>query len=91
MSIEERLGLNKFAVDEEFAHIRVNTELCRTCESKPCTWGCPALLYRLVEGEIRFDYAGCLECGTCRLLCPVEGAIRWEYPRGTMGVQYRYG
>lgn len=91
MSIEERLGLNKYAVDEEFAHITVNTALCRTCESKPCTWGCPALLYRLVGDEIRFDHAGCLECGTCRLLCPVEGAIRWEYPRGTMGVQYRYG
>lgn len=91
LSIEDRLGIDKFQVDEEFAHIRVNTDLCRTCATKPCTWGCPALLYNLVEGEIKFDYAGCLECGTCRVICPVEGAVTWEYPQGTFGVHYRYG
>jgi len=91
MSIEDRLGLNKFAVDEEFAHIKVNNEICATCETKPCTWACPALLYSLVDGAIKFDYAGCLECGTCRVVCPKPGALTWEYPQGTMGIQFRYG
>ena len=91
LSIEDRLGLNKFVVDEEFAHIQVDAAICRTCETKPCTWACPALLYTLVDGEIRFDYAGCLECGTCRVICPKPGALTWQYPQGTFGVQFRQG
>lgn len=31
---------------------------------------CPAGLFSLTpEGDLRVDYHGCLECGTCRLLC----------------------
>ena len=31
---------------------------------------CPAGLFSLTpEGGLRVDYHGCLECGTCRLLC----------------------
>lgn len=31
---------------------------------------CPAGLFALTpEGDLRVDYRGCLECGTCRLLC----------------------
>ena len=31
---------------------------------------CPAGLFSLTpEGDLRVDYRGCLECGTCRLLC----------------------
>ncbi|NPV74148.1 MAG: ferredoxin family protein, partial [Pelotomaculum sp.] len=41
--------------------------------------------------EVNFDYAGCLECGTCRAVCPKEGAIAWGYPRGGFGVSFRYG
>lgn len=90
-TIEELLGFDKFQVDEEFAHIRVNNAVCATCELKPCTWACPARLYTLKEdGTIKFDYAGCLECGTCRVVCPKEGAIEWEYPHATFGIHYRY-
>ncbi len=33
------------------------------------TKACPAGLYKKQEdGSVRFDYAGCLECGTCRIL-----------------------
>ncbi|HOV79032.1 MAG TPA: hypothetical protein PK728_02920, partial [Bacillota bacterium] len=50
-------------------------------------------LYTVKEGEseISFDYAGCLECGTCRAVCPKKGAIDWRYPRGGFGINYRYG
>jgi ferredoxin like protein len=36
------------------------------------------------------DYAGCLECGTCRIVC-FKKAIAWNHPEGGFGVEYRYG
>ncbi len=91
MTIEEKLSVDKFQVDEEHAHIRLDPAICKTCADKPCTWACPALLYKLENGEVKFDYAGCLECGTCRLVCPKPGALTWEYPQATFGIQYRCG
>ncbi len=91
LSIEQLLGLDKFVVDDQEAHIRVNKEICSTCRTKPCTFACPAGLYSVKDGELHFDYAGCLECGTCRVACPKQGAIEWNYPRGGFGVSFRYG
>ena len=91
MSIEDRLGVDKFVVDEDNAHIKLDPKVCQTCSTKPCTWACPALLYTLVGNEVKFDYAGCLECGTCRIVCPKPEAMTWEYPQGTFGIHYRYG
>jgi len=93
LSIEQLLGINKFAVDDDEAHIVLNKEICASCPDKPCTFACPACLYTLKEdGEIGFDYAGCLECGTCRVVCPQAGtALSWQYPRGGFGVNFRYG
>jgi len=93
LSIEQLLGIDKFAVDDEHAHIVLNREICASCADKPCTFACPAGLYTVKEGEseISFDYAGCLECGTCRAVCPKKGAIDWRYPRGGFGINYRYG
>lgn len=92
MSTEQLLGLDKFVVDDEEAHIKIDKDVCRGCAPKPCTYACPAGLYTIKEGEIVFDYAGCLECGTCRVVCPqADRAIRWSYPRGGFGVQFRFG
>jgi len=92
LSIEQLLGMNKFVVDDEEAHIKVNREVCASCPDKPCTWACPAGLYSVKDGALSFDYAGCLECGTCRVACPNAGsAIDWNYPRGGFGVHFRYG
>jgi len=92
LSAEQLLGLDKFLVDDDEGHIRLNKEHCRECAAKPCTIACPAGLYTIRDGEISFDYAGCLECGTCRVVCPKSGvAIIWNYPRGGFGVQFRYG
>ena len=90
MGIEERLGANKFLVDDEEPHIILDKETCAKCSKKPCTFVCPAALYVVKEGEITFDYAGCLECGTCRIACPSSHMMKWNYPRGTFGVEYRY-
>jgi len=34
---------------------------------------------------------GCLECGTCRLLCSEHHNVEWSYPRGGYGVLYKFG
>ncbi len=92
LSIEQLLGLNKFAVDDAEAHIVLDKAKCALCQPKPCTWACPAGLYTLKDGEMSFDYAGCLECGTCRVICPqASSVISWKYPRGGFGISFRYG
>jgi ferredoxin like protein len=92
MDAAELLSLDKFNVDEEEAHILLDKDICSKCQDKPCLLVCPAVLYRLDKnGDITFDYAGCLECGTCRVMCKNRGIIKWEYPRGTFGVSFRYG
>ena len=92
MEATELLGLNKFNVDEEEAHIEIDKSICVRCIEKPCLYACPAVLYKLEKNcEISFDYAGCLECGTCRVVCKNKGIVKWEYPRGTFGVNFRFG
>ena len=91
VNVDVKLGINKFNVDEENPHIIV--------KSQPdmqtlllLTKACPAGLYKKQDdGSVRFDYAGCLECGTCRILGLDSVLDKWEYPRGTFGVVYRYG
>ena len=97
MSIErltppELLSKNKFNVDEEEPHIIIDKAICARCVEKPCLYVCPAVLYKLDKnGEMSVDYAGCLECGTCRVMCKNKGIVKWVYPRGTFGVIYRQG
>lgn len=95
MSIEEKLGVNKFYVDESNAHIVIKkdgyTEPERQIMSKIIK-ACPAGLYGFNEdGTVRFDYAGCLECGTCRVLGRGTVIECWKYPHSTFGVEFRYG
>ncbi|MCJ7696617.1 MAG: 4Fe-4S dicluster domain-containing protein [ANME-2 cluster archaeon] len=89
ISIEERLGLVSFEVDQE-GHIKVDTTLCSQCEDKSCLNFCPAKRFTLENGELKHDYEGCLECGSCKLACS-KGAVDFNYPKGGYGVYYRYG
>ena len=53
---------------------------------------CPAGLYTLQEdGSLAFDFAGCLECGTCRVVAGQTIVKEWKYPRNTKGVEFRQG
>ncbi len=93
MSVEDRLALNKFVVDEGQPHITVDESKLDGKTLRALLTACPAGLYTLsAEGKLVFEYAGCLECGTCRVLCAsCLGAMSWNYPRPTKGVFYRYG
>lgn len=90
-TIEYLINLDRIKVDEKQAHIVIDKEKCTQCADKPCLLVCPAVLYTLENGELHFDYAGCLECGTCRAVCKNGGITEWRYPRGSLGVNYRQG
>ncbi|HLA82074.1 MAG TPA: 4Fe-4S dicluster domain-containing protein [Thermoleophilia bacterium] len=92
LTTEQALGFDKFVVDDEQAHIKLDLEICNSCDPKPCTHACPAGLYVIRDGKLAFDHAGCLECGTCRVVCPRSGeAIAWGVPRGGFGIHFRFG
>lgn len=93
MALEEKLYRVRYEVDKDHPHIRVDQEVCRKCVKRVCTFICPAGVYMespSTPGQIQVRYENCLECGTCRVACACEG-IRWDYPNGGMGVQYRFG
>lgn len=90
-TIEEKLACNAVKSDRE-SHIKLRQDVCKRCPERFCIYACPGYLYSLNEetGEMSVEHAGCLECGTCKVVC-VYGSVTWEYPRGEYGVQYRYG
>lgn len=91
MKIEEKIAINAMKNDKE-SHITLNMEICAGCKERMCIIACPAHLYSLNEetNEMVVEYAGCLECGTCKIACIYE-SVKWEYPKAEYGVQYRYG
>jgi ferredoxin-like protein FixX len=92
VNVEEKLGYNKFYVNESEAHIELKEGEIDPNEFLKLVLACPANCYKVAEnGGFHFDYAGCLECGTCRVLCGSTILKKWEYPLGTMGVEYRFG
>lgn len=88
-NMEEKLAVNKFDIDEE-VHIRINQEICDRCDNHACVFTCPSDCFKLAQEHLTFSFEGCLECGTCRIVCE-EGAIEWTLPRGGLGICYQYG
>lgn len=94
VNVDAKLSIDKFFVDEENAHIVVKDIVTEAdkAEFRKLVKACPANLYKENEdGTFQFDCAGCLECGTCRVLCGETILKKWEFPRGTFGVEYREG
>lgn len=88
ISLEDALNANVWDVDES-PHIEVDTDKCADCKTRPCIFFCPANAFALLGEKLLYSYEGCLECGTCRVLCPSK-AITWKYPLSGRGVQYRF-
>lgn len=94
IKVEEKLYQNRYIVDEDHPHITIrSTEVCRTrCSRQPCTYCCPANCYtRNDDGTVTLVADGCLECGTCRVICADNGNLEWWYPRGGYGISYKFG
>lgn len=90
--VDEKIAIDVFKVDQE-SHIVIDHTVCRSlCKIRHCTRICPGGLYTYdpQKDQVLVEHSGCLECGTCLVGC-VPGAIKWRYPRGGHGVQYRYG
>lgn len=92
VDIEEKIFSVKFYVDEEVSHLQLkDKEKCKECLNHPCLDFCPAGVYSLdKQGYIQISYQSCLECGSCRVGCPFKN-IAWKYPRGGMGLAYKFG
>lgn len=91
VNVDEYLSLNKYEVDEENAHIELADDP-DDAEFDKLIRVCPAALYKRDEDGVKsFDYAGCLECGTCRIACGGTIIKKWANPQPTMGVEYRFG
>jgi ferredoxin like protein len=77
LSIPERLTKNRFNLDEEESHIEVNQEIAKaTGTGQAIVACCPAHVYaEEPDGTISVEY----------------GALKWHYPRGGFGVQFREG
>lgn len=91
VNVDEYLAVNKYEVDEDHAHIELVDDPADS-EFDKLIMVCPAALYkRDPEGNKTFDYAGCLECGTCRIACGDTIVKKWVNPGPTMGVEYRFG
>ncbi|EFG1228201.1 ferredoxin family protein [Escherichia albertii] len=91
VNVDVKLGVNKFYVDEGNPHIVLNEQIDPQL-FQLLVMACPAGLYRCDgNGHFLFDYAGCLECGTCRVLCEESLLAKWQYPVGTLGIEYRHG
>jgi ferredoxin like protein len=71
-------------------HIVIDRTQCVECDGRPCIVVCPAGLYEWMDDQLVHNCDGCLECGSCRIVCPHD-AITWRYPRGGCGVRYRWG
>jgi ferredoxin-like protein FixX len=91
VNVAEYLALNKYEVDEGNPHIKLvdNPDPAKFARLVKV---CPAALYKVdADGNPQFDFAGCLECGTCRIVAGTTILEYWRYPGPNMGVEYRYG
>lgn len=94
MKVEDKLFQNRYQVDEGKPHIQIkDTGLCASkCATQPCTFCCPAGCYVGEDDRtVVLTTDGCLECGTCRIICQDQDNIAWEYPRGGYGILYKFG
>ncbi|MEQ8825252.1 MAG: ferredoxin family protein [Filomicrobium sp.] len=91
-NMEERLYQNRYQVDEGRPHISINQRMVDSEALKSLIDICPAGCYAVGDkGRVEIVSDGCMECGTCRIVCQSTGEIEWSYPRGGFGVMFKFG
>jgi ferredoxin like protein len=91
-SVEGKLFQNRYIVDGGHPHIVVKPHTKPSKRLLSLVKACPAACYQQNEaGQVEVSTDGCLECGTCRIVCAPTGEIEWTYPRGGFGVMFKFG
>ena len=87
VKVQTKIDTIMFKTDKD-SHIKLDQDKCRICKDKPCLKVCPAEMFTLSadKSEVVFSHEGCLECGTCYIICE---HLKWQYPRGGYGVVFR--
>lgn len=90
--VEEKLYQNRYLVDEGRPHVQVVNPARTSPALRSLVNICPAGCWSLQEdGTVTATLDGCLECGTCRIVCAPTGDLTWSYPRGGHGILYKFG
>ncbi|MGX9147545.1 ferredoxin family protein [Mesorhizobium sp. 128a] len=90
--VEDKLYQNRYLIDAGRPHIKVRPHQSPSANLLALTRICPAKCYELnATGQVEIAAEGCMECGTCRVLCEGSGEITWNYPRGGFGVLFKFG
>lgn len=89
---DDKLATLSIRINEHNPHLKIiDQKVCLQCTAKPCTVTCPVQNYRVEDnGCTTIYWDSCIECGTCRVICPYRN-IAWKFPAGGFGVSYRYG
>jgi len=90
MKVEAKLFLARYKRDDQSHLIILDNQKCLKCKDKPCIIVCPAEVYSWEEDRLIVSYDNCVECGSCRIVCPYAN-IQFRYPRWGKGIGYRYG
>ena len=89
VNVDEYLAVNKYEVDEGNPHIEL-VEDPDDAEFDKLIKVCPAALYkRDADGVKSFDYAGCLECGSCAYVCPAHRPLVQNIRRAKAEIRKR--
>ena len=92
VNVETKLFQNRYLVDAGRPHIKVRPHTTPSPALQSMTRICPAGCYSLNDsGQVEIAPDGCLECGTCRIVCDGTDEIEWSYPRGGFGVLFKFG
>lgn len=92
--VDVKIGLIDFRVDDNWQHVVVTQpDQCKKCRDKPCLTICPSGVFTwnpVKKNTIQVFYKQCIECGACRLVCPLDN-IAFSFPHGGCGVHYHEG
>jgi ferredoxin like protein len=90
---EKKRHLNHSRIDADRPHIKVNkAESSATgCLAQQCVVCCPASCWGNGAKQVRLITEGCVECGTCRIVCGEFHNVDWNCPRGGFDILYKFG
>jgi len=94
VKVEEKLFQNRYRVDVGRPHVKIkDADICsNACAQQQCTVCCPAGCYTVEgNGRVVLISDGCMECGTCRIICDEHRNLEWQYPRGGYGILFKFG